>query len=297
MPTLLVMAAGLASRYDGLKQIEPVGPRGETLLDYSVFDARRAGFDRVVLVIRRDMDEPFAPIERQLARQIEVVTAYQDLEDVPSWFRTPEARCKPWGTVHAVLAARHSIPSSFTVLNADDFYGVQAFRLAAGFLGNAVPPGCGAVVALPVERTLSDSGPVTRALCHVAGNWLVGIEELRGLERTAAGITAVGPAGPRRLTGRELVSVNFWAFPPEMFERLSASFEAFLRAHGTDPAAELVLPEAVGTLVHDGGLRVRVLEAPGPWLGITHREDLPSVRAAVRELVRRGEYPDPLWGG
>lgn len=296
-PTLLVMAAGIASRYGALKQIEPVGPHGEAFLDYTAFDARRAGFGRVVFVIRRNIAEPFAPVERRLSRHLDVATVFQDLTDVPSWFRLPPERRRPWGTAHAVLAARQLIEGPFAVLNADDFYGAQAFRLAAGFLGGPVLPGCCAVVALRLERTLSNCGPVTRALCQTAGNWLVEIEELRHVEGTDRGVTAAGPAGPRRLGGRELVSVNFWAFRPEMFDRLSAAFGAFLRERGTEPDAELVLPEAVGALVRDGELRVRVLEAPGPWLGITHRGDLPAAQEAVSELVRRGEYPSPLWGG
>lgn len=295
-PTLLVMAAGMAARYGGLKQTEPVGPAGETFLDYAVFDARRAGFHRVVFVIRRDMADPFTPVLDRLAPHVDVATVYQELDDVPEWFRMPQGRTRPWGTAHAILAARRAIQTPFTALNADDFYGAPAYRLAAGFLTGAAPPDCCGVVALPVERTLSESGPVNRALCQAAGEWLLDIEEVRGLGRDPhGGVVAGEPPDVRRFSGRELVSVNMWAFTPAIFDRLADRFSTFLGAHGSDPDAELVLPDAIGALIRDGLVRVRVLEAPGPWFGITHRGDLPKVREALGELVRRGEYPAPLW--
>ncbi len=288
------MAAGVGSRYGGFKQVDCVGPSGEMLLEYAVFDAWRAGFRRVVFIIRRELDQAFADLAAGLPPGIEILRVHQDLDVLPPGYSAAH-RVKPWGTVHAVLAARDVIDGPFACVNADDFYGAEAYRSALDACGIAAREGASTVIGFPLHRTLSEHGPVVRAVCEVAEGWLTRIEELRGVARSGDGVVATGRGGTRRLTGGEIASMNFWIFPPSIFDGLAAEFEAFLCQQGSDPAAELPLPDAVNGLVGRGA-RVRVVEAPGPWFGLTHRQDRPAVSADLRALSGGGEYPNPLWG-
>jgi choline kinase len=288
------MAAGLGLRYRGFKQLDRVGPGGEMLLEYAIFDARRAGFRRVVFIIRRELTEAFAELARHLPSDVEVSSVCQDPERLPAWF-TPPRRTKPWGTVHAVLAARDAISTPFAAVNADDFYGTAAFGLAIRACGEASTAETCSVIGLPLDATLSEHGSVVRGICRTNDGWLQELDEVYGIQRTSAGISGATSAGPRSLTGRELASMNFWVFAPGVFGLLAERFDAFLRRRGDDPNAELPLPEAINELLQAGSARVRAIEAPGPWFGLTHPDDRPKVVAGIRGLHDCGAYPDPLW--
>jgi hypothetical protein len=301
-PTLLVMAAGVGSRFGGDKQLEPVGPAGETLLDYSVFDALRAGFTRVVFVIRHDMEERFrAAVGRRYEDRAEVAYALQELHDVPGGFSVPADRTKPWGTGHAVLAAAGLVTAPFAVINADDYYGADSFAALGRFLAaedRAAHPGVFALVAFRLRETLSEHGSVARGVCVVgADGALLQVKEVRGIERAAdRGLRAPDPGGERRFTGDEPVSLNLWGFTPALFPLLREKFTGFLSDQGRDPGAEFFLPEAVNALMHEGRVRVEVLRTRSRWFGLTYRADQPRVARALREMAARGEYPWRLWG-
>jgi hypothetical protein len=300
-PTLVVLAAGMGSRYGGLKQIDPVGPHGEVVLDYSVFDALRAGFGRVVFLIRRELEASFR--EQMLPRyagRAEVAFAYQELDMLPAGFAVPPGRTKPWGTAHAVWCCAGAVSTPFAVINADDFYGAESYRLLHGFLSApaAGPAPDYAMVGFRLGRTLSDHGSVARAVCTVdeAGR-LVQAEELTAIEKTPEGARHAEPDGTiRRLTGRELVSMNMWGFRPDVFEKFGGEFDAFLREHGTEPKSEFYIPNAVSRLIDRGAVRCRVLPTESDWFGVTYREDKPGVEASLRRLITEGCYPERLWG-
>jgi hypothetical protein len=295
-PALLVMAAGLGSRYGGLKQIDPVGPSGETLLDYSLFDARRAGFGKIVFVIRRDIEAAFREaVGGRYEARAEVAYAFQSLEDLPPGFRVPASRTKPWGTGQAVLAGEPAISGPFAVVNADDFYGRESYEALHAFLAGGPRADFHALVAFRLDRTLSAHGPVARGLCDMGPDGLLrGVHEVTGLERDRSGVIR---AGDRTFRGDEPMSLNLWGFGPSIFDRLRDRFRAFLAERGGEERAEFYLPDAVGQLIGAGTARVRVLETPSPWFGMTHRADAKAVSESLRELVAAGEYPDPLWGG
>jgi UTP-glucose-1-phosphate uridylyltransferase len=292
--TLVVMAAGLGSRYRGAKQIDTVGPRGETLVEYAIFDARRAGFRRVVFIIRPELEPALAALAGRLPRDLDVACVHQTLDQVPPGCAVPDRR-KPWGTAHAVLAARDAVTGPFAVINADDFYGARAYALAAGACRTAEADGTYAAIGLPLARTLSAHGAVARGICVTDRSRLVWLDEVRDIQRTPAGIVGTFPDGVRRLTGREIASMNFWVFAPAVFAGLEEAFEAFLRERGRDPTAEVALPEVINAMIQAGRARVNVIEAPGPWFGMTHREDRPAVLDGLRALTREGVYPEPLW--
>lgn len=288
------MAAGLGSRYGGLKQITGVGPAGELLLEYAVFDAHRAGFSRVVFVIRPDLREQFDALITRFPRDLDVQIVIQ-----PASARPGEgpvvARAKPWGTVHAVLAARAALTTPFAIVNADDFYGAAAYQMAAHACRDAALTGAYALVGMRLDRTLSDSGPVARGVCMTQNDELVWLDEVRDIERTSAGIHGRFPDGVRALTGAEIASMNCWVFTPAVLPALEAVFDEFLRERGHDERAESPLPEAINVLVQAKTARVRVLETPGPWFGLTHPGDRDKVVDGLRELTALGIYPTPLW--
>ena len=278
--TIVVMAAGVGSRFGGPKQLEPVGPAGETLIDYLLVDARRAGFDRAVLVIRDELTSRIEEVAGRHRDGLEVLLTYQQLG--------PEI---PRGTVPAVLAASEFIDGPFVALNADDFYGTTAYQRAADFFrtGNA-PSNTHAFVSFPLRTTLSPNGAVVRGVCETSGDLLVRVDEIRGIEPDGAG----AKAGGRRFTGDERVSMNFWAFQKSMLDELQRKFGEFSRDHNS--SHELLLPVTVDRLVTEGRIQVRVLSAPGPWLGLTHASDLPGARQALAEAAQRRDYPTPAWG-
>ena len=303
-PTLLVLAAGMGSRYGGLKQLDPMGPAGETLLDYSVFDALRAGFGRVVFVIRRDFQDQFREaVGRKFEGRTEVGYVFQELDHLPGGFRRPETRQKPWGTGHAIWCAREEVRTPFAAINADDFYGAGAYRTLADFF--AAPPGENtggpaefAMVGYQLDRTLSDHGSVARGVCAVdARGDLQKIEECTGIERSSPGGPIRSPradGSSAEFTGAEAVSMNFWGFTPALFPLLETGLENFLRANLQEAKAEYYIPVAVAEIIAAGAARVRVLPTDGAWFGVTYREDKPVVAASLAALVRAGAYPADL---
>ena len=289
------MAAGLGSRYGSSKQLDGVGPKGELLLEYSIFDARRAGFTRVVFVIRQELEAAMREFATRLPADLKVEFAIQDLSQVPSWFVLPATRTKPWGTVHAVLAARGLIDGPFAVLNADDFYGPEAFARARAACDDAAATGLASAVLFPVSATLSAHGSVIRGICNVNDGFLVQLDEVRDIKREDGALRGHVDHVIRTLTGAELASMNFWVFPASTMTALAEEFASFLRQYGTEETAESILPEAVSELMSGGTLRVRALSAPGPWFGLTHQADRESVRSGLKQLTKEGVYPSPLW--
>jgi NDP-sugar pyrophosphorylase family protein len=300
--TLIVMAAGVGSRYGGAKQLEPIGPNGETFSDYSVYDALESGFGRVVFILREEIERAFRDtVGRRIERYCEVEYVIQRLEDLPPGFSVPPGRVKPWGTAHAVLCCKGIVDAPFAVINADDFYGRDAFRSMARCLSEmdgGTGPLEGCLVAYKVERTLSRHGPVTRGVCEVDGEGhLVRIEERRRVQRRDGRIVSSGD-GERwtEVPPGTLVSMNMWGFTPGIFPELEARFPRFLREHAGDiETAEFLLPEVVGELVGEGVLRVRVIITDARWFGITYPEDVEEARAEIRGLIEGGVYPRKLW--
>jgi hypothetical protein len=302
--TLVVMAAGIGSRYGGLKQIEAFGPSGEVVMEYSVYDALRAGFDRIVFIIRKDFEGLFREkIGKKVERGAETAYVIQSVNQVPPGFRVPEGRVKPWGTAQAILACREAVRTPFAAVNADDFYGRSTFEIMAAELGRIRDErltGDAAMIGYVLANTLSEHGHVARGLCQATPDgYLVNIRELLKVQRfpdaikhTEDGVnwTALPP--------ESLVSMNFWGFQPGLFGKLDSLFREFLRAGAGDPVkAEFLIPEAVGALVRAGTTRVRILPTREHWFGVTYKEDRPQVRAAILDLVRRGVYPADLWAG
>jgi dTDP-glucose pyrophosphorylase len=295
-PTLLIMAAGMGSRYGGLKQIEPVGPSGESILEYSIYDALRAGFGKVVFVIRRDIEQPFKEsIGSRFEARILIEYVFQELDELPPGFSVPAGRTKPWGTTHAVLVAADVIQESFAVINADDFYGAESYLVLAEHL-QARTSDC-ATVGFVLRETLSDFGSVARGVCRCTseGN-LAGIEELTSIERNGDQARSTdGKGRVANLTGDETVSMNMWGFTPQIFPQLRQLFEEFLQYNNTDLKAECYLSKAVNQLVAEGQARVKVLGSSSAWFGVTYREDRPHVAEAIGHLVDAGSYPRKLW--
>jgi len=300
-PTLVVLAAGMGSRYGGLKQMDPMGPNGETVLDYSVFDAIRAGFGRVVFIIREDFADAFKNgVGARFAGRIEVDYAFQRLDDLPAGFDVPEGRAKPWGTAHAVRAARDVVTGPFAVINADDFYGRDAYQRAADFLAApATPNGVShyAMVGYPLVNTLSDHGDVNRGICSLDdAGLLTYVEEFVAIEREADGVIRGNALdGSRRVIDAATpVSMNFWAFTPCLFGLLETEFTAFLKDHGEKEKSEFYIPTLVDSLIRNGSADCRVLETNSQWFGVTYPDDKPHVVASIRSLIDAGEYPAHL---
>lgn len=293
----------MSSRYGGgSKQTDTMGPHGETLLDYSVFDAKRAGFGRVVFVIRREGEAVFRErVVSRLEPHLPVSLCYQEITDLPAGFTPPEARTKPWGTGHAVLAARHVIAEPFCVINADDFYGRDSFAAIAAFLRRPAAPAEGparwAMVGFPLRNTLSEHGKVARGVCSTGPDGLLnGMEELTDIFQTETGAEN-RPEGrsARPLTGDETVSMNMWGFGPGVFARFEQSLSAFLTARPGELKAEFYLPLGVDEAIRAGHAVCEVLPTSSRWFGVTYQEDKPRVQEAVRGIVNAGEYPAPLW--
>jgi hypothetical protein len=302
--TLVIMAAGMGSRYGGIKQMEPVGPNGELIIDYSIYDALKSGFERVVFVIKREMERDFREVVGgRTERVADVEYAFQELDALPASCRPPEGRVKPWGTVHAVLAAKRCLDGAFAVVNADDYYGPRAFEAMSAWL--AAPPHGGerlhhAMIAYRIGNTLSDNGGVTRGVCEADGrDYLVSVKERRKIERT--------PSGARFPTdeGREwadlppdaLVSMNFWGLDAGFSDEAERGFRAFLdRGLRADPmTCEHVLPDEIDAQLRAGRADVKILYSDDVWHGVTYREDRPKVARALAAMHGEGRYPAPLW--
>lgn len=304
-PTLLVLAAGMGSRYGGVKQIDPVGVAGEAIIDYSIYDAIQAGFDRVVFVIRREIE---ADVRQFFAGKFDdslrVDYVYQDLLDVPDSFPVPPARSKPWGTGHAVLAARGVIDAPFAVINGDDFYGRSALSTMADYLSGLSSRDTDyAMVGYRLDRTLSENGSVSRGIVtHDTEGWLRSIEEHTRLEPRPT------PEGKRRVAslneddtvrawfdGTEPTSMNLFGFTPAVMEQFLREFSSFLNAYGREPKSEFYIPYGMNLLKDKGDARMKVLRSDSEWFGVTYQEDRPGVVERLRTLVEEGAYPAPLW--
>jgi dTDP-glucose pyrophosphorylase len=300
-PTLLVLAAGMGSRYGGLKQMDPMGPNGETVLDYSVYDAIRAGFGRVVFIIREDFAEAFKNgVGARFADRIKVDYAFQKLDDLPEGFTVPEGRSKPWGTAHAVRAARHLVKESFAVINADDFYGSDAYVRAAAFLNEPRTENDKAhyaMIGYPLINTLSDHGDVNRGICTRSEDGLLtGVEEYVKIQRDADGVVRGDSLSGERKQVCEVspVSMNFWAFTHCFFDYLEEDFINFLQAHGKTEKSEYYIPTVVDALIRAGKADCKVLDTTSHWFGVTYPDDKQHVVASIRKLIETGEYPSEL---
>jgi hypothetical protein len=247
-----------------------------------------------VFITRKELSEAFSILIARLPADFDVRTVYQSHDQVPSWFSAPP-RTKPWGTVQAVLSARAAVDTPFVVINADDFYGKGAYDVAVGACRLAEQSGDYAIVGYRLDRVLSDHGSVARGVTRTEGRRLVWLDEVRDIERGPEGLTGKFPDGTKKLTGNEIASMNCWVFTPGVFQHLDEEFNAFLKQHGQDTKAECALPESINRLVQAGKAKVNVIDAPGPWFGMTHPEDRPKVRAGLQGLVDEGVYPNPLW--
>lgn len=293
-PTLLVLAAGMGSRYGGLKQIDPVGPSGETIIDYSIYDAQRAGFGKVVFVIRRDIEATFREVVgNRFEKRLPVEYAFQELDKLPAGFTVPPGRTKPWGTGHAILMAEPNIREPFAMINADDFYGADTFRVLADYLKKVrVDSADYAMVGFTLRKTLSDHGTVARGVCQVdTSGKLKHIVEMLKIEKTATG----AKQGDTLLTGDEPVSMNFWGFTPTLFGQLRTGLQQFLQQHGREEKSEYLIPSVVNDLVTQRQASCQVLRTTSSWFGVTYREDRPLVMAGIQKLITAGEYPAKLW--
>ncbi len=297
--TLVVLAAGMGSRFGGAKQVEGVGPNGEILLDYSVYDALEAGFSRVVFVVREEVEAVLRQrFAETLASRCRIDYVPQRLGDLPAPFSAPSTRTKPWGTGQAVLACRDVVSGPFTVLNADDFYGADAFRRAAAFLSSAGGPATArhVLVGYDLAATLTEHGAVSRGVCEIdARSQLSSIVERHGVARHGSEIACTDESGAAYPLPRDAVaSMNFWGLDPSLFPALEREFRTFLAARPGDKD-EFRLPTAIGDLLARGEISVRVVQTSAAWIGVTHRNDLLWVRAAIAAKVAAGEYPSPLW--
>ena len=297
-PVLLVLAAGMGSRYGGLKQIDEVGPSGEAIIDYSIYDAIRAGYGRVVFVVRPEIEEDVRRFfEPRLKGRIPFDFVHQELDMVPEGVTVPAERKKPWGTGHAVLVAKEKIKEPFSVINADDFYGPEAYRQTAEFLIHNDDPQEYAMVGYRLANTLSDNGSVARGVCRTSDDgYLLEVTEHTKIYREDGKIISQLEDGSQvEFTGEEPVSMNFWCFKPNIFPELESQFADFIRDHAGDPKAEFFIPLPVSVLISAGKIRMKVLPNTEEWFGVTYREDKPVVIKKIRELVDRGVYPEKLW--
>ena len=304
-PILVVMAAGMGSRYGGLKQVDPVGPNTEALLEYSIFDAKRAGFETVVFVINENIEEEFkAKVGDRVAKRMQVRYAYQKLDKIPEGFEIPEGREKPWGTAHAILSAKDQIDSSFAVINADDYYGPKAFRKIFNFLSDTQSFSRGrlnmAMVGFQLKNTVSEHGSVSRGICTVDDDgYLQGIDEKTDIVSRRDGIYFTEDDGEsyEELDPNTIVSMNIWGFPEEILKYMEIGFRDFLNKDiQKDPLkAEFYLPTVVETLLDQNKARVRVLRSNDKWYGVTYKEDKEGVVNAIRRKIRERSYPEDLY--
>ena len=293
-PTLLVLAAGMGSRYGGLKQMDGVGPNGEAILDYSVTDAIRAGFGKVVFVIRHNFDEEFRHVfnRERWNNKIEVCYVYQELDKLPQGFSVPEGREKPWGTNHAVIMAKDVIHEPFAIINADDFYGRDAFKVMAGYLRTLEESeGKYCMVGYRLENTLSENGSVSRGVCKVDANGLlIGMDERTSIARSATGIAYTDANGQHPLEPDATVSMNLFGFTPDYFGKSEKLFVEFLKEKGGEMKSEYYIPYAVNTFIGDGSATMQVLKTTAKWFGVTYKEDRPMVVERLRKLHEEGIY-------
>ena len=297
-PTLLVLAAGMGSRYGALKQMDGVGPNNEAILDYSIYDAKRAGFGKVVFVIRRDFAEAFEKVNNTERFGIPVEYVYQSIDALPEGYSVPEGREKPWGTCHAVLMAADTNKEPFAVINADDFYGIEAYEVMAKYLTECEGKrGAYSMVAYKLRNTLSEFGTVSRGVCtQDDNNYLQTIVERTSIAKTEDGAAFTDEEGSHPLDLDTLVSMNFFCFTPDFFEHSKEGFKKFLEGPAqTNIKAEFFIPLMVNNLINSDEAKLRVLSSDAAWFGVTYKEDKPDVVAKVQSLIDRGVYPNQLW--
>ncbi len=296
LPTLLILAAGMGSRFGGLKQFEPLGPQGETLMDYSVHDALKAGFGRVVFVIRKEFEANFKQgVVTRYSKSVPVALAYQDLKDLPAGSHPAGDRQKPWGTGQAVWAARQVVQEPFAMINADDFYGAPAFHAMAEFLKTKAAHDRFAMVAYRLAATTSSHGSVSRGICQIGeSHHLLRVKEMTRI--LPEGQSYKDHATDTLLKGDESVSMNFWGLHPAVFGHLEQLFARFLKEQGGDAKSEFQIPTAIDALISTGETTVQVLKTESPWFGLTYREESDAIRARLAELHASGAYPQRLFG-
>ena len=297
--TLVIMAAGMGSRYGGLKQIDAVGPNGEFIIDYSVYDAIKAGFKKVVFIIKRENEEIFKEtIGKRVEKYIEVEYAFQDLEDIPEGVQIPEERVKPWGTTHAILACRNIVNENFAIINADDFYGSDAYNTMADFLKSLDKDSYNVgLVGYRVENTLTENGSVKRGICEVDGKYLTKLIESK-VARENGVITAspLDGSSPFNITGDTLVSMNMLGFTPKIFELLESDFKEYLEENRDNlENCERLIPDTVYKYIRQNKVRVQVLSTTSEWYGVTYKEDRPMIIESIGKLLENNIYPKDLW--
>lgn len=290
--TLLVMAAGMGSRYGGLKQLDPVGPNNETIIDYSVFDAIRSGFNKVVFIIREEFRADFeSQITNKYTDIIKVDFAIQDLSNIPFGHAFPDKREKPWGTGHAILSAAEIINEPFAVINGDDFYGQESFQLISQFYNNKNNTDFSMVV-FQLENTLSEFGGVSRGICSSNKDYILNISETHDIKNTEGKITSTSDL---YLNGSEPVSMNMWGFTPKLFSYLKDGFSKFLKHHSNEISSEYLIPSEINNLIESGKEKVRMLKSNSSWFGVTYKEDKPFVESRILDLIKSKEYPSKLF--
>lgn len=297
-PTLLILAAGMGSRFGGLKQVEPIGPNGEAIIDYSIYDAIKAGFGKVVFVIRESFADAFKEkFDPKLKGKIDVDYVFQELDNLPEGFSLPEGREKPWGTAHAILVTKNVINEPFCALNADDFYGYNAYKVMADFLTQSANPTEYSMVGYKLSHTLSDYGSVSRGICDVDENDLLRkiVETIKIIKRDNKIISIESDGSEVELTGNESASMNIWGFKPSVFPILEEKFTEFLKNHINEPKSEIYIPSVVFDMIQEQKAKVKVLKADSPWFGVTYKEDKPRVVAKINKLIEQGEYPEKLY--
>lgn len=298
-PSLLVLAAGLGSRYGGVKQIDPVGVHGEALLDYSVYDAMRSGYGKVVFIIRPDIEKDFREkLFDRIARNMDAEYVFQTHESLltPEQIKASAERTKPWGTVHALLCAKDVLKTPFTVINADDYYGREAYQILGNYLGTLDNDSTAhAMVGYLLKNTMSPMGSVSRGVCQVKDGLLQGMRENTKIEFQGDRIVSHLPEGDVYLTGDEWVSMNFFGFTPKAFEYMTEYFDRFIRANAGEMKAEVLLPNCAGEIVQKGLGTMRVFSTAEKWFGMTYKEDRDTVKASLALKTKQGVYPEKLW--
>jgi NDP-sugar pyrophosphorylase family protein len=297
-PTLLILAAGMASRYGSMKQIQGFGPSGETIMDYSIYDAIQSGFKKIVFIIRKDFAADFRDImEPKWGKKVEIAYVYQELRNYLEGFQPPADRVKPWGTAHAVLCAKPAIHDPFAVINADDFYGKDAFEKAYLFLTSACNATTYSIIGYDLAKTLSENGSVSRGVCEVdKNNNLVSIHERTKIYRNEQGkITYEEDGKTFQVPDDSKVSMNFWCFDPAVFGFIEKIFKEFLAASGKDPKSEFFIPIIGDRFIHEGKGKIKIIPTASSWFGVTYKEDAPSVQDSINQLVAAGEYPGKLY--
>ena len=296
-PTLLVLAAGMGSRYGGNKQLDEVGPSGETIIDYSIYDAIRAGFGKIVFIIRRDIEAQIKErFVNKLKGKIEIDYVFQEITNLPEGSKINPERTKPWGTSHAVLVAKDKIKEPFGVINADDFYGAESFKILYDFLTTDEKTTNYCIVGYKLKNTLSDHGNVNRGVCKVnSDGFLVDIVETLEIEKLPDGAQAPDADGKMiRFTGEEVVSMNLWGFKPSCFNLLEQEFERFISENGMDLKSELLIPSSIDKFAKSGKITIQILMSNERWFGVTYRDDKPFVVENIRNMIAKGVYPSKV---